>query len=292
MRPTPALLAALALLTAVRPAAAAPAPPAAPGRLTGRVLDRRGAPVARFTVNDAVFTRGRFDLPLPVGHHRLVFRAAGHAPIVVAVHATARGTPGRRFVLPDLVVGPGATLLGAVVDAVSGRPVASAVAALGGPPDYAEADAARPERLSERGATGAGGAYLLRNAARGQALLVVSHPEYLTAVVPVSTGAPVPTVRLHAGGVLGGVARDARGRPIPSARVLAVSENARDAQESRADAQGVFRMTRLQPGRYTVLASGGLSGTAVSEAAVADGRETRVELTVKAGAAPRVASAR
>jgi hypothetical protein len=109
--------------------------------------------------------------------------------------------------------------------------------------------------------------------------------------VPVSTGAPLPTIRLQKGGVLAGVAHAADGRPVPFARVLAVSENARDAQEARADANGTFRMVKLRQGRYTVLASGPLAGTAISEAvAVNDGEETRVELAMAAHPAARVAS--
>lgn len=281
-----AALSTLLALALSAPAAAAPAP----GRLTGRVLLAAGEVAARFTVNGVPFTQGTFDVPLPMGDSRLVFEAEGRAPSVVLVHATARGTSGRRFVLPELVLGSGATLIGEIVDAETGRPVESAVAALAGPPDFDVAEDARPERLSLPGASGRGGAYLIRRAARGEALLVVSHPDYLPAAVRVSTREPLPTVKLQRGGVIEGVARDLAGRPVANARVLAVSDAAGDAQEVRSDPRGAFRMERLRPGVYTVMANGALAGVALVEPVlVREGAATRLELAVAPAGGPPLA---
>jgi hypothetical protein len=278
MRPVLALALAVATLPLLALAAEPP-----PGRVAGRVVDARGAPVTRFSVNGQVFfgADGRFQVPLPIGDSRLVFRADGRAPVVVTAHATAGGASGRLHVLPDVVVGGGVDLIGEVVDQRTGVPVVAARAALAGPLD-AGAGTARPERLSDLGGTGNGGAYLLRRAARGGGLLLVTHPDYLPAVVPVRPGAPLPTVELQRGGSIAGRALGADGRPAAGARIVAASSGAGDAQEVLAGANGAFRISRLRPGTYSVVASGAPGTAAAAEAvAVQDGETTRLELSLR-----------
>ncbi|HET9553236.1 MAG TPA: carboxypeptidase-like regulatory domain-containing protein [Anaeromyxobacteraceae bacterium] len=274
MRPLLALAAALPLLAAAEPP---------PGRVAGRVVDARGAPVARFTVNGQLFYAGdgRYAVALPGGDSRLVFRADGRAPAVVTAHATLGGTSGRRHTLPDVVLGGGVDLIGEVVDARTGDPLPAARAALAGSLDVG-ASPAQPDRLSDLGGSGNGGAYLLRHAARGGGLLLVTHPDYLPAAVPVRPGAPLPTVALQRGGVIAGRAVGADGRPVAGARIVAASAVAGDAQEVLTDASGAFRLARLRPGSYSVAATGAPGTAAAAEAVtVREGETTRVGLSLR-----------
>jgi len=233
--------------------ASAPPVPAPPGELRGQVLRKSGTPVTEFTVNGVRFAdpEGIFRiLTPPEGEFRVVVRANGFAPNVFHVV----GASGKKLWIPEIRLGEGEHVLGEVVDAQTGIPVTGARATLADPAKLERLRFIRPERLADVGATGAGGWYELRRAPRGLLVLVVSHPDYLPAFVPVNTRDPLPSVQLHRGGTVAGTVRDARGMPLPGVRVAVLSEEAADASETHADAQGRFEMSRLRPGRYRVVA--------------------------------------
>ncbi len=196
-----ALAIALAVSNLARAGGAAAVPiPAPPGRLAGRVVNGAGEPIAAFMVNGKRFADagGWYEILAPIDDFRLVIRATGFAPATVDVHATAAGTSGRRFILPDITVGAGEERIGEVLDARTERPVVAARVALAGPPESARVSIMRPERLSDLASTGYGGIYLVKKAARGTALLVVSHPDYLPGVLLVPARGGLPTVREEA----------------------------------------------------------------------------------------------
>jgi hypothetical protein len=268
----------LALVTAAASAAAFVPPP--PGELRGQVTRADGGPVQHFTVNGVAFddAQGRFRiLTPPDGEFRVVVRADGFAPNVFHV----QGASGKKLVVPEIKLGDGEHVLGEVVDATTGDPVPQARATLADPAKLERLRFIRPERVASLGMTGKGGYFELRRAPRGLLVLVVQHPDYLPEFVPVNTRAPLPPVRLHRGGNLAGVVRDATGAPLPGVRVVAVSEDAGDGAETNADVHGRFEMAKLRPGSYRVVAVAQGRAVEGARAEVADGRVARVAIAVK-----------
>lgn len=270
-------------LVAVLAAAAAAAPsalpvPLPPGELRGQVTRADGAPVARFTVNGVAFedAEGRFKiLTPPDGEFRVVVRADGFAPNVVHV----QGASGKRLRVPEIALGDGEHVLGEVVDE-GGAPVAGARATLVDPARLERLRFIRPEQVAGVGVTGAGGWFELRRAPRGRLVLVVRHPGFLTAFVPVNTREPLPTVVLQRGGAVAGTVRDAAGAAVPGARVVVLSEEASDGAEVHADVRGRFALPGLRPGRYRVAAFTFGAAAEVSGVEVADGGVAAVAIPV------------
>jgi hypothetical protein len=83
-------------------------------------------------------------------------------------------------------------------------------------------------------------------------MLVVSHPDYLPAFVPVNTRGRIPTVEMQRPGRIAGVVRDEKGRPAAGAKVLAVSPGSIDGGEVVADPRGGFEIAGLRPGAYEI----------------------------------------
>ena len=268
----------LALVVAAASAGSFVPPP--PGELRGQVTRVDGAPVKRFTVNNVVFDdpEGRFRiLTPPDGEFRVVVRADGFAPNVFHV----QGASGKKLMVPEIKLGDGEHVLGEVIDAVTGDPIPLARATLADPAKLERLRFIRPERVASLGLTGKGGYFELRRAPRGLLVLVVQHPDYLPEFVSVNTRAPLPQVKLHRGGEVAGTVRDAKGLPLPGARVVAISEGAGDAAETNADVHGRFEMPRLRPGTYRLVAV--VLGKAMEggRAEVADGRVAQVAIAVK-----------
>lgn len=272
------LLAALALASSVAAPSAAFVPPP-PGELRGQVTRTSGAPVTTFTVNGVAFEdpEGMFRiLTPPDGEFRVVIRAEGFAPNVFHV----QGASGKKLWVPEVKLGDGVHLLGEVVDARTGAPVAEARATLADPAKLERLRFIRPERVASLGVTGGGGWFELKKAPRGLLVLVVQHPDYLPAFVPVNTREPLAPVRLHRGGGLAGTVRDASGAPVPGVRVIAVSEEANDGAETNADVRGRFSMERLRPGRYRVVALPSGEAVEAGEVRLADGEVAEVAVAV------------
>jgi hypothetical protein len=249
----PALrLLAIALLAGPVAHAAAPPVPGVPGELRGTVTRAAdGAPVTRFTVNNVRFedSRGAFRILVPPeGEFRIVIRADGYAPNVIHV----MGAAGKKLVIPEITLGGGEDVLGEVLDAASGLPVVNARVGLADPSKVDRLRFVRPERVGDLATTGSGGCFLIKKAPRGLLMLVVSHPDYLPAFVPVNTRGRIPTVEMQRPGRITGVVRDGLGRPVPGARVVALSQSSIDAGEAVADRHGGFEIAGLRPGDYEV----------------------------------------
>lgn len=271
-----------------------PVPPP-PGELRGQVTRADGSPVARFTVNGVQFDdrEGRFKvLTPPSGEFRVVVRSDGFAPNLFHV----QGASGKKLDIPEISLGDGEHVVGEVVDD-AGAPVPGAHATLVDPSRLDRLRFVRPERVTDVGVTGRGGWFELRRVPRGLLVLVVGHPEYLPEFVPVNTRRPLPIVKLHRGGGVAGTVRDARGAPVPGARVVALSPDAGDGGEVHADVRGRFELRRLRPGRYQVAAFVAGVAAEVGGVEVSDGRAAEVSLrlsgrrpmelrTVELGVAP------
>lgn len=280
----------IALIAAVTVSAGvAPDVPLPPGELRGQVLGRTGQPVSRFTVNGVAFDNpeGRFKvLTPPQGEFRVVVRADGYAPNVFHV----QGASGKKLQIPEIRLGSGEDILGEVLDAETEMPVPQARASLADPAKLDRLRFIRPERLAPVAVAGAGGWYELKHAPRGLLILVVSAPGYLPEFVAVNTREPIPTVYLHRGGGITGAVRDAKGRPLGGAKVVALSLGATDGAEATTGASGRFMLEKLRPGRYRVFARVAGKTAEGGEVPVADGIETEVRIKVET--APRVAFVR
>jgi hypothetical protein len=253
--------------------------PAPPGELRGQVTQRSGAPVTAFTVNGVRFEdpQGRFKiLTPPEGEFRVVVRADGFAPNLFHV----QGASGKKLQIPEIVLGQGEHVLGEVLDAETGMPVAGARVTLADPAKLERLRFVRPERVAPLGTTGDGGWYDLRHVPRGPLVLVVSHPDYLPEFVPVNTRERLPPVHLHRGGGITGVVRDARGAPARGVRVLALSEGAVDGAETSVDSAGRFDLQKLRPGRYRLVAQASGRVSDAGEVTVADSATADVRIAV------------
>jgi hypothetical protein len=281
-----------ALFALTLAAAAAPLVPPPPGELRGQVTQRSGAPVVAFTVNGVRFEdpQGRFKiLTPPDGEFRVIVRADGFAPNVFHV----QGASGKKLRVPEITLGEGEHVLGEVLDAETGKPVADARVTLADPAKLERLRFVRPERVAPLGATGEGGWYELRHVPRGPLVLVVSHPDYLPEFVAVNTRERMPTVQLHRGGGISGVVRDARGAPAANARVVVLSEGAGDGAETSADTAGRFELRGLRPGSYRVVAQAFGRLADAGEVRVVDGAVAGVAVAVRPSAVelPRVRQA-
>jgi hypothetical protein len=273
----------LSVALAAASALASPPPPVPPppGELRGQITRSGGAPVARFTVNGVAFEdrEGRFKvLTPPDGEFRVVVRSEGFAPNVFHV----QGASGKKLRVPEISLGDGEHVLGEVVDD-RGAPVAAARATLADPAQLERLRFIRPEQVAGLGVTGRGGWFELRGVPRGRLVLVVEHPEYLPAFLPVNTRERLPTVVLRRGGAIAGTVRDVAGAPVPGARVVALSGEALDAAEVHADIRGRFQTSRLRPGRYEVAAFVFGAAAEVRGVEVADGEvaDVAVRLAVR-----------
>jgi len=268
-----------ALTLAAVTAPPAPEVPPPPGELRGQVTRKAGGPVTAFTVNGVRFQdpQGRFKiLTPPDGEFRVVVRAEGFAPNLFHV----QGASGKKLQIPEITLGQGEHVLGEVLDAETDLPVADARVTLADPAKLERLRFVRPERVAPLGNTGPGGWYELRHVPRGPLVLVVSHPDYLPEFVPVNTRDRLPTVRLHRGGAIAGVVRDAKGAPVAGIRVIALSDDAKDGAEASADSAGRFDLRKLRAGRYRVIAQAFGLATDGGEVAVADGEVADVSIGV------------
>jgi hypothetical protein len=269
------------VIVAATPAPAPSAVPLPPGELRGQVIGRDGAPVAKFTVNGVAFENpeGTFKvLTPPQGEFRVVIRANNYAPNVFHV----QGASGKKLQIPEIRLGSGEHVLGEVLDAETEMPVVEARASVADPAKLERLRFIRPERLAPVAYTGTGGYYEIRNAPRGNLVLVVSAPGYFPEFVQVNTRDPLPTVYLHKGGGIGGQIRDAGGQPVRGAKVMVFSQDAVDGAESVTNALGRFIIEKLRPGRYKVFARVDGKLTEGSEVPVVDGVETEVRLKTDA----------
>ncbi|MFF4650103.1 MFS transporter [Streptomyces sp. NPDC001380] len=226
--------------------------PGVPLRGTVREPDRSAVPGAVLTLIDrdgrqAARAVGRPDggwamaAPRP-GHYVLIAAASGHQPQAVTVAV------GSRPVDLDVVLG-GTGRLGGAVRSTEGAPVAGAAVVLTDP---------RGEVVAT-GHTDDDGAYHFRDLAAGDYTLAVSaraHRPAALAVAVAPSGETRQDVALAGSGTLRGTVRTSGGHPVADARVTLLDPAGTVVAAVTTGADGSFRFGDLQPGEYTVIASG------------------------------------
>jgi protocatechuate 3,4-dioxygenase beta subunit len=226
------------------------------GSISGTVLGADGRPIPGATVSPAarpwgwgtiepVDERGGFELNgLTPGVYDVVARAPGLAPAFAAEVTVDRRTDARI----DLVVRPGARLVGRLLDA-NERPVAGKVAVgdLDGRPV--------PRVLAEPFATDAAadGRFAIDGVPVGEHALGVTAQGLARQRVDVAVREG--DVRLEVGIAIRGRVRSKAGQPIADALLRAtVMRMGNDNTEARSEADGTFVLAGLEQGVYRVSA--------------------------------------
>ncbi|WP_055587966.1 MFS transporter [Peterkaempfera griseoplana] len=212
------------------------------GAVPGAVLtliDMDGRQVARA----ASGPDGSWALAAPrSGHYVLIAAAGGHQPQAVTVAV------GSRPVDLDVVLGGTGRLTGAV-RSTEGAPVPGAAVVLTDP---------RGEVVAT-GHTDGDGAYDFRDLVAGEYTLAVSARAYRPTALTVSiapSGETRQDVALAGSGTLRGTVRTEGGHPVADARVTLLDSTGTVVAAVTTGADGTFRFGDLQPGEYTVIASG------------------------------------
>ncbi|WP_225448312.1 MFS transporter [Streptacidiphilus sp. P02-A3a] len=230
-------------------------PPPAPGiPVAGTVLepDRAAVPRAVLTLVDMEGRQvarsgsgpdGRFALAAPRGgNYVLIAAASGHQPQAVTVAV------GGRPVELDIVLGGTGRLSGAVRSA-EGAPVADAAVTL---------TDGRGEVVATAHAD-SDGEYHFRDLVSGRYTLAVSARAYRPAALAVEVAASGETrqdVAMAGSGTLRGTVRTSNGHAVAEARVTLLDSAGTVVAAVTTGADGNFRFTDLEPGEYTVMASG------------------------------------
>ncbi|AXI81630.1 MFS transporter [Peterkaempfera bronchialis] len=234
------------------PAAPTGPAPGIPLRGTVREPDRGAVPNAVLTLIDmdgrqvaraASGASGSWALAAPrSGNYVLIAAAGGHQPQAVTVAV------GSRPVDLDVVLGGTGRLSGAV-RSTEGAPVLGAAVVLTDP---------RGEVVAT-GHTDDDGAYHFRDLVAGDYTLAVSARAYRPAALAVAvapSGETRQDVALAGSGTLRGTVRTSGGHPVADARVTLLDSTGTVVAAVTTGADGTFRFSDLQPGEYTVIASG------------------------------------
>jgi EmrB/QacA subfamily drug resistance transporter len=203
------------------------------------LVDMEGRQVARAGSG----SDGRWALAAPRGgNYVLIAAAPGHQPQAVTVSV------GGRPVELDVVLGGTGRLSGAVRSA-EGAPVAEAAVTL---------TDVRGEVVATAHAD-ADGEYHFRDLVCGRYTLAVSARAYRPAALAVEVAASGETrqdVAMAGSGTLRGTVRTSGGHPVAEARVTLLDSAGTVVAAVTTGADGNFRFTDLEPGEYTVMASG------------------------------------
>ncbi|RMG16709.1 MAG: carboxypeptidase regulatory-like domain-containing protein, partial [Planctomycetota bacterium] len=235
-------------------------PPATPTRLSGRVVDPRGRPVAGATVELLGFRRGSrrrgepprerrqetdglggFSFVVEPGYYRVGATLPGFAPTRAQVVRLASGEDRD---LGELALRASCSLRGRVLSA-DGLPLAGAEVVADG----------RAQEVRAR--TDAEGRFRLAGLGEGLFVVGASLRGWVSAVardVPVTAGGGGEVeLRLERAGSLGGTLRGPDGQPLSGGLVFAFAGERR-LDMTRSDADGRYRLEDLPPGAVTLFA--------------------------------------
>jgi hypothetical protein len=226
-------------------------------------------------------TDGSFRVPASAGAWRFSVTVMGYLQIRRELDVA----PGADTSLGEIVLDPGLTLEGRVVD-TEGRLVADASVAQAGTFSV-EGLRARREFRSKLGIelatedTDAPGTFRFEHVAPGKLTVVASAEGYApeTVSLDVAAGSPPLVITLHRGGVLRGTIRDSVGKPITDVDVE-VKVGDSPATWLTLDKSGAFSR-RVLDGRARLVVRRGGTTLATREVDVREGEETSVEITLE-----------
>ncbi len=228
------------------------------------------------------------------------FRLDTVEPGTVTLEATAEGwaparksgitvESGREVDAGTLVLDPGRTLRGRVLDAKDDAPLPGAVVSLvtgQGPMSFRFGATGAPSALSDLG-----GVFTIGGLESRAYTAVAEHPDfapYQTHVeVPADEDPPELVVRLGRGGTLTGTVRDAAKQPVEGATIVAMRGMMEGApQDATTGPDGVYRFERLAPGTYQVVRTPSgdrvLIGIGMRQAVIREGETTVLDFDEKA----------
>jgi hypothetical protein len=219
--------------------------------VTGRVLDERGAPVARARVvvspqvgvGAETDGAGAFSFALPPGTYTLTASAPGQASRGATVTVAASGSPP-----------PVELRLGGVGGALEGLARDSGHRPLAGARVRAFPENARTGAPLGTATTDAGGHFKLSRLPAGALWVEVDRAPYPVTGAVAAAGTALELVAPVPGGIDGEVREHVTGAPVAKARVEAAGPDGQRVSAVGGKA-GTFRLLRLRPGRWTLTVS-------------------------------------
>lgn len=213
-------------------------------------MPRRDAAGSR----DIDVEKGTFVLEkLDAGKFTVEVRARGRAParkagVEVRVDETSDAG--------ELVLEPGITLTGRVVEEDGDAPIAGAAVSLTRPGPFG-AIAANMGENPDATAADAEGNFVLDSLEPGSFTVRADHPSYSPGARDVQLSRESPpdevVVRLSRGGEIRGTVRDSSGMPVPKASIMTMRGFAEDQRMASTAEDGTYGFDRLAPGTYMVV---------------------------------------
>ena len=227
-------------------------------RIRGVVRTRDGTPIGGATVLTYARSESATRPPTTVSDEDGTFALGGLQPGNMPLHVSAPGyAPLQQSVAAgaddlELVLDPGGTVIGSVVDA-KGQPV-----------DGATLFAQTEETGENRGhgfatADEGGGRFTLRDLRSGRYVIQARAPKHGEAAAQAVVGAgrttDVGAVRLRPGGTVRGTVVDAAGEPVAGASVRVETGTPRALDSiAQTDGRGAFEIAGVPPGQFHVAA--------------------------------------
>lgn len=249
-----------------------------------------------FMMRRVGFGRDEETFSDPSGH----FRLEGVDPGKVTIEATADGwaparkkgveaVAGRDAEVGTLVLDPGRTLRGRVLDARDDSPLPGAIVSLAtpqGPMRFRFGDSEGPAAMTDLG-----GAFTISGLETRTYAASVQHPDFApgqaSVEVPADRDPADLLVRLSRGGTLTGTVRDASKAPVEGASIVAMLGMMEgEPRDAMTGPDGVYKFERLAPGTYGVIRAPGrgriVLGMGMKQAVVRDGETTVLDFDEKA----------
>lgn len=250
------------------------------GKIAGRVLaGDPPKPLAGFSVEPEGKPLEEFNLPVPIGsfgRSKIDFRepsgefeVSGLAQGTYGIEVTARGfmakrkdeievAPGETADVGDIVLEAGVTLYGTIAEAGTMKPIGGATVQIEKSALF-NMSAFDPRSQETAEMTGPDGRFTLSGLAPGSLNLKIRHERYSpqTAEVDIVAGVPPADVivEMGAGGAVEGTLRNSAGELIPGGMVMLMQGFAPDPDGMvSTDEYGHFRVDRLTPGSYRIMA--------------------------------------
>lgn len=259
--------------------------------IAGRVVDAGGAGVAHFAIYGQRFEdpSGRFEYAVDGDgeEERFLVSAPGFAPARVTVRLRPEGiTP-----IPDVVLSEGRVVVGRVIAAGTGRPVAGAAVEAGPPtPDPKEGALATFYRSGSALLTRSDGTFRLETAPVDPFTIAVRHPRFAPRSHRIPQDTHDVTVELAAGAAIFGRVRWADGRPIAGALVHAAGP---DGASATTGPDGSYEVAGLPSGKFLVNAitpqdrspGDAMARFGFRSLTLKDGERAQLDLTERGGGA-------